>query len=195
MPVPASMACSTASGFDSESEPASRQAFLVSAYPNGKFTITRRLLDMLTPQGVAIWYMDDGSARVNVNKEGFVSSCATDIALCKSEDEALIVCGYFADEYGIKFRPFRVNTRKPETSWCISTNTAGSHEFSGLIFPHVIPSMMYKLKHVADLKTHECRALVGSCKICGDVLYSMRRRGMCVKCYTRDRVAALRVMI
>ena len=162
------------------------------AYPNGKFRVTRRLLDMLTPEGVAIWYMDDGSARVNINKGGVVSSCSTDIAMCKSEEEARIACDYFAEEYGITFTPFKAGVRSPETAWCIRTNTAGSHEFAGVIAPYVIPSMLYKLKHVADLKTHECRAPVSACRSCGDVVYDNRRRGLCVKCYTREREAQLR---
>lgn len=153
------------------------------AYPNGKFTVSRRLLDMLTPQGIAIWYMDDGSARVNINKDGIVSSCSTDIAMCKSEVEARIACDYFMDEYKIKFSPYKVNSKSLDSAWCIRTNTEGSHEFAGIIFPYVIPSMLYKLKHVADLKTHECRAPVGACNACGCILYDNRRRGKCGRCY------------
>ena len=42
--------------------------------------ISRAVLDKLTLRGIALWYMDDGSARRNYNNHGQVTSVATEIA-------------------------------------------------------------------------------------------------------------------
>ena len=42
-------------------------------YPNGKKTITEHILEMLTPEGLAFWYMDDGNAAKNINNKGGLS--------------------------------------------------------------------------------------------------------------------------
>lgn len=155
-------------------------------YPNGVKTFTRRVLDMLTPEGVAIWYMDDGSARVNINKDGWVGSCATDIATMCSQAEAETITEWFREEYGIHFN-VRCNKRCSQgRQFYVQANTAASREFVPLIRPHVPPCMLYKVAHVADLSSQECRAPVGSCTQCDAPLFENRRRGMCVRCYTQD---------
>jgi hypothetical protein len=119
-------------------------------YADRKKTITTQVLNMLTPLGIAIWYMDDGHARRNINKDGYVSSVSTNIATCCSEQESLLICEWFYDRYEIKFKPF------PEKgNFSIRCNTQDSHKFARLIEPFIIPSMRYKLSHVADLKSHE----------------------------------------
>jgi hypothetical protein len=144
--------------------------------------ITSDVLNMLTPHGIAIWYMDDGHARRNISKDGFVSSVSTEIATCCSYEEVTTVINWFQSKYGIQFKPFKhVNG-----SFMIRCNTKDSHEFARLIQPFIIPSMLYKLSHVADLNLHECRTPIGTCKICNDVIYDNRRRNMCCKCYTRQ---------
>ncbi len=152
-------------------------------YPEGKKQITPRVLDMLNPEGLAIWYMDDGHARRNVNKEGYVSSVATNIATYCSEAEVQLLVDWLASEYGVVAKK---RFSKHRNSWFIEMNTAGSHEFAGVIRKYVPECMMYKLTHVADFVSHERRTPVGACSKCDAVIYDKRRRGMCTKCYTRD---------
>lgn len=154
------------------------------AYPGGVKTITTRLLEMLTPEGIALWYMDDGSARVNVNKDGWIKSVATDIATYCPEEEANIARDYFAKEYGVVFN-VRCRTQSPrESAFYLQANTEASRDFVRVIDPFIIPSMRYKVAHVADLSSHECRAPVGICQ-CGSKIYDIRRKGLCVACYSR----------
>lgn len=150
-------------------------------YRDGKKTITRQVLDMLTPQGIAIWYMDDGHARRNLNKEGYVSSVSTNIATCCPESEAVLVCGWFGETHGIKFTPFL-----EKGNFSVRCNTTESHKFARLIDSFVIPFMRYKLAHVADLNLHERQAPVGKCTTCGDVIFDKRRKGLCTSCYTQQ---------
>lgn len=149
------------------------------AYPGGKKTFSQLVLDHITPEGVALWYMDDGHARRNLNKDGRVSSVATSIATCCSEPEVDVICRWFRDVHKIMFKPFREGG-----GWSVQANTENSRMFAHLVQPYVIEPMLYKLSHVADLNSHECRASIGKCA-CGATIYDLRRKGLCTACYSR----------
>lgn len=155
-------------------------------YPGGVKKFTWQGLYMLTPEAIAIWYMDDGSARINRNKDGFVSSVATDIATQCSSDEVDLIIDYFKIEHGITFKKRKDKKCIEEQAYLIQANTSESHKFASLVEPYIVPSMLYKLKHVADLHSHERPAPIGKCKKCESLIYDNRRKGMCVTCYTRQ---------
>lgn len=149
-------------------------------YIKGKKTFNSVWLDHMTPEGIAIWYMDDGHARRNYNKDGRVTSVATSIATCCSEQEVDIIIKWFDDVHKIRFKPFREGS-----GWSIQCNTENSRLFAHLVRPFVVEPMLYKLSHVADLSSHECRAPVGQCVHCSASIYDNRRRGLCDACYSR----------
>lgn len=153
-------------------------------YSGGKKTITRKLLNWLTPHGIAIWYMDDGFGRVNRDANGWVSSCSTEIATCCSREEAEEVQLYFRQVHDIEVKLMRCRGDR----WSIRMNTSESQKFARLIAPYVIPHMRYKLAHVANLNVHECRTHAKSCVVCGKLSYNTdRKRGLCDSCYYEYR--------
>jgi len=157
-------------------------------YPEGKKRFTRQALEMLTPAGIALWYMDDGNARTNLSdKTGFVSSCSTQIATMCSKEEVDEIVNYFLRVHEIEFK-VRFDRRQTEgKQYYIEANTANSQKFARLIKPYVIPSMLYKLAHVANLNTHECKAPVLKCSVCGNPTFTAnRRKSMCSACYSRQ---------
>ena len=141
-------------------------------YPNRKKFFSTRILNMLTPEGIAIWYLDDGSARVNITKDGWIKSVASDIATMCSEPEANTISKWFLDRFGVKFNIRRRKNSPEEKAFWLQANTTDSHEFISLIQAHVPECMKYKLKHVADLNTHERQAPQGRCTTCGRVYYA-----------------------
>lgn len=151
-------------------------------YHYGAKTFTSQALNMLTPHGIAIWYMDDGTSRINVNSKGFISSVATEIATCCSYEEAILICAWFKEKHDIAFKPFST-----KESFSIRCNTENSHVFARMIEPYIIPSMRYKLSHVADLNLHERQATVGVCEKCGSPIYAQRRGKLCNRCYSVKR--------
>jgi len=155
-------------------------------YDNGTKRFTSRALSMLTPHGIAIWYMDDGSPRININKQGNVSSVATDIATNCSLDEVNTIIDYFSNEHGIEFKKRRDKKCATESQYSIQANTNETKKFCKLIDKHIIPSMQYKLKHVASLYSQERMAPKGACRACNNTIYDNRRKGLCVACYTRQ---------
>lgn len=165
-------------------------------YPDGKKTFTPKALDKLTPEGIAYWYMDDGSVHRNINKDGWVSSVDTIISTYCTETEAKCICDYFLRNHGVAFR---IGYEKSKHSHIVRANTHESRLFAKLVQPFIIPTMLYKISHVADLDLHEHQPPVGVCSKCNTTIFSDNRRGLCVACYTREltaaRAYAKRVMI
>lgn len=155
-------------------------------YPGGVKTFTVQGLKMLTPAGIALWYMDDGSARINRNKDGYVSSVATDISTQCSSDEVDVIIDYFQSEHGIRFKKRYDKKCAEKSAYFIQANTSESKKFVALVRPFIIPSMLYKIKHVADLQTHERPAPSGQCKVCQVDIYDNRRKGLCSMHYSRQ---------
>lgn len=133
-------------------------------YVDGKKRISRQILDYLTPQGIAIWLMDDGTGRVNRNKDNVVTSCSTSIATMCSREEVDNIIDYFAVEHDIHWKA-RFDKRRPEDkAWFIEVNTAESRKLIELVKPHMHESMHYKMQHVASLGSHECLTASRSAK-------------------------------
>lgn len=124
-------------------------------YRDGKKFFDKQVMSYLTPHGIAMWYMDDGTGRVNRNKDGVITSCSTTIAtMCSAEDVGVII-GYFNNSFGIEFKA-RFDKRRPSNkAWFIEANTTNSKKFAELVRPFIIPSMFYKLAHVDCLGSHE----------------------------------------
>jgi len=159
-------------------------------YPNGKKQFTRKVLDMLTPEGVAVWYMDDGSARRNVSNSGWVTSVATDIATMCSLYEAEEIIRWFKDRFDIEWK-IRCRKASPEDkAFYLQCNTRESHRFIDIIREFIPECMLYKAIHVADLCSHERQTSIGSCSHCGRKLYDKRRGDLCSGCYGVERKRA-----
>jgi len=154
-------------------------------YPGGQKWFSRPVLDMLTPEGIALWFMDDGHARRNRNRDGYVTSVATDIATDCSEEEAQTIVTYFQEVHGVGFRVI-----PSKGNFSIQASTEESRKFARLVQPHIFPCMEYKLSHVDDLDSHERRAPVTSCSQCGNPVYENCRGGLCNACYSKNRYHA-----
>ena len=121
----------------------------------GKKYITRKVLNYLTPEGIAYWFMDDGSGSVNKNKEGKVTSIFARISTYVSEEEADTIIEYFKEEWDLDCRK---GYCKKTGLYLHRFNTNAFVKLANLIEPYIIPSMRYKIKPVEDLIKHECDA-------------------------------------
>jgi hypothetical protein len=108
-------------------------------YSNGKKVVSRRILEYLSPIGIAIWYMDDGSLSFK-RREGQIHGREIHLNTYCSLDEAKIIQSYFRNVWGV--------------SWTIVPNKGlfrlrmGAKEAKGffkIIEPHMIQVMKYKI--------------------------------------------------
>lgn len=112
-----------------------------------------KYLKYLTPEALAIWYMDDGSLIAN-NKypDGSCSSARTNIHTCCTKESADTVCKYFQDVWDIKFTSF-----KDGGNYSIRCFHREGAKFHKLIHPYVIPSMEYKQRFYYDTSAQPLR--------------------------------------
>jgi recombination protein RecA len=112
-------------------------------YPN-KYNIN--CLKHLTPEAIAIWYMDDGSIIANNKyKDGTCSSARTNIHTCTNKENADLVCKYFKDFWDIKFTPFL-----EKGTYSIRCFHKEGKKFHEMIHKFIIPSMKYKQRFYYD---------------------------------------------
>lgn len=109
-------------------------------------TITRNLLNWLSPQEIAIWYMDDGHININTSKQRSNIQHINKIATCVSKETVTIIINYFKEVWNINFRPF---PEGPNT-YSIATRTEEDcKKFNTLIYPYIsqVPSFLYKIRN------------------------------------------------
>lgn len=110
-----------------------------------KKIITRKLLNWLTPQGVAIWYMDDGHININESiQRGNSVQHTVKISTCVTEESVEEIIKYFDEVWDIHMRKM-----KEKVFYSISTSTEKDcFKFLELVKPYVeqVPSLLYKTR-------------------------------------------------
>lgn len=105
----------------------------------------RKLLDRLTPEAIAIWYMDDGCLRCRESTvTGKVTSIQVILSTHCSLEEAEMIRDYFQETWGIVFSIY-----KQKNKYLHCANTENGNKFLDLVRPHVIPSMSYKVNIIS----------------------------------------------
>ncbi len=107
-------------------------------YPNKKKTITRKALDYLNLQGIALWYMDDGSLTAR-KRNGKIHAYELVISTYISKEENQIIVDYFKEKWDINFKIV-----KGKGLYRIRCGTKEARKFLKLIKPYSIPCMEYK---------------------------------------------------
>ena len=122
-------------------------------YKNKKIIGNRKLLNRLTPMGIAIWYMDDGHINIRKSKDGRIHGFYIKISTCEPKEEVQTIINYFKEVWNIKFYLFHEGKQKDSYSICCGTKEG--IKFIELIKPYVqqIPSMQYKIQF--DLSQRE----------------------------------------
>jgi len=107
-------------------------------YPKGKKFIRRKILNKLTPLGLAVWFMDDGGCSKNNRNypQLNIYSCGYSI------EENLEMQKYFQEKWDIEVR---IHCRKNRPQ--VYFNKPNSLKFIEIIKPHIISSMLYKIRY------------------------------------------------
>lgn len=118
-------------------------------YKNNKKVLDPFYLKYLTPEGLAIWYMDDGCTYVSKSKKDYQATISTYTS--KKEAETLIK--FFKDKFNIEFHL----QHQCKDQYNIRTYSSQTLKFIKLIEPFVPDCMAYKVK-VPSYYIHECTA-------------------------------------
>lgn len=103
-------------------------------YFKGKKIIPKMIRKLLTPQALAIWFMDDGSWKSNRHKTYIIHSLGYD------KQELMLAIKTLKEKFGIN-----AGIHKQYDKWRIYIYSDSAEKFKKLIEQYVIPSMRYKL--------------------------------------------------
>ena len=133
-----------------------------------KKTFTRNLLNWLDPQGLAIWYMDDGSINVNTSKQRSSIQHTAKIHTCVDIDTTNMIRDYFLEKWGIKFRLNMERKKYYSIETCAEEDCA---KFCSIVKPYLleVPSLLYKIRK--DLTKEEFIKLQESGSEMRDIIY------------------------
>lgn len=107
-------------------------------YQDGRPIYPRKLLDKLTPQALAIWYMDDGSLYAK-KRHGKVHAYELCLSTCCDEKTAIGLVSYFYEVWGVVF------TVKRNKGMCsIRCGTTEARKFLAIVKPHILDCLQYK---------------------------------------------------
>jgi hypothetical protein len=106
-------------------------------YQDGKKVVPKLIHRWITPQALAVWYMDDGSIKSSKHKSVFLNTHSFEDHELKRLQKAL------EDRYGIKTK---IRKQKDGKQLYLLSETVDL--FLREIEPYIIPSMQYKLPKV-----------------------------------------------
>lgn len=109
-------------------------------YKKHKQIANRKILNRLTPEGIAIWYMDDG--HINHRKDVGIY---VRIATCLPKEECQVLIDYFKEVWDINFYTFS----EGKNTYSLCCGTAQAIKFIDLVKPYVlqIPCMASKVTY------------------------------------------------
>lgn len=107
--------------------------------PYKKKIITSELLNLLTIQGIAIWYMDDGSCTNVLHKEGGYGGALIYLNTYLPIEENQFIIEYFKNKYNINWY-----LNKSKGKYRLVMRTKEGRKFMDLIRDYIIDSMKYK---------------------------------------------------
>ena len=111
-------------------------------YPEGKKVITREILNQLTAEGIAIWYMDDGNIHPCKDKNGKIHSYVLGISTYLTREENQVIIDYFKDKWDLNFRQC-----EDRGKYRLAMGTREARKFLELVRPYIEPveCMRYKI--------------------------------------------------
>lgn len=107
-----------------------RQSF----YPRGKKVIPDSIDAMLTPLGLAVWFMDDGSIKSHECKGRIINTHSF------TEEEVKLLCSVLTKKFNLEAWP-----RQQDDGIQIYISAKSADILESLLLPHILPVMRYKL--------------------------------------------------
>ncbi|MDY7014019.1 MAG: DNA endonuclease [Cyanobacteriota bacterium] len=109
-------------------------------YPGGVRTITRNFLNVLTPQGIAIWFMDKGGKSFK-KKAGRIHALEITLNTHLSKEANEVIVAYFAEVWGIHW-----GLSKSKGKYRLRLGTRAGKNVLAFLKPYIHSSMLDKIE-------------------------------------------------
>lgn len=118
---------------------------------NRKKCISEEILQYLTPEVIALWWMDDGClTKKYTYNNGIKKHCGYTLRLCtylpKEQNE--IIQKFFRDNYQIEWNVVKADGAKDDTQWMLRCGSIEGRKFLNIIRDYInknVPSLSYKV--------------------------------------------------
>ena len=120
-------------------------------YYNKKKIFSRKILNHLTPQAIAIWWMDDGTMSTDYRKStGKIT--ARKFVLCTfcSSEEADNIIEMFKIKWDINFYKLKRTMKDGSIKYCIQCRTKEGRKLSNLIRQYILKDFEYKILPIQE---------------------------------------------
>lgn len=114
-------------------------------YRNGIKKLSLSFLRRLSDEGVAIWYMDDGSL-IRKKRNGKIHASELILSLYCTEKEANDCIIFFKERFDVSF-----SLKRNKGLFSIRCGTKNAYKLLDRIGRYIIPSMKYKTFRMADI--------------------------------------------
>lgn len=115
-------------------------------YNNGKKTITKEVLELLSPLSIALWWMDDGNLSRRKQKDGTPGSYTLRLYTYLSFEENKLIRDYFIEKYNIYWNIQTANQQKDQYYlYCSQSQGIKFMKLIKDIILNNVPQMSYKL--------------------------------------------------
>ncbi|MGK7926608.1 MAG: DNA endonuclease [Spirulina sp.] len=108
-------------------------------YRDNRQKISRKFLDFLTPQGIAIWFMDKGSKSFK-RKNDRISAVEIFLNTLTSRTDSETIVNYFAEVWDIHW-----GLSKIKDVYRLRLGTKAGKQFCTFLQPYIYPSVLYKI--------------------------------------------------
>ena len=106
-----------------------------------KRKITTEVINWLTPNGLANWYMSDGYVCLVGIRSGKITGRRIEICTDRyTKNDVFMICKKLNERFNLEFSPI-----KRGENYRIRLKTKDYSNFINLIKPYIVPSMIYKL--------------------------------------------------
>ena len=110
-------------------------------YQNGRKIIPRIIDKLITPQSLAIWFMDDGSIKSKAHKTLLIHTQGY------LKNDLGLITKVLERKFGLK-----IGLQKQYDKWRLYVYSESADNFKKIIMPYILPSMQYKLGNTMPKK-------------------------------------------
>ena len=115
-------------------------------YTNKEKHFSENILSYVTPEAIAIWWMDDGTHAIERNKTtGKISSHKFGLATMTNMEDTQNIINMFDKKYDIKMYPIKRKKKDGTIVYNLQFRTREGRKFSNLIRPYILREFEYKI--------------------------------------------------
>ena len=115
-------------------------------YINGEKRFSRNILKYITPEALAIWFMDDGSHGIDRNKTtGNISSHSFRLSTCTNLEDTENIIAMLKEKFGINMYKIKRKMKDGSIKYYLQCRTREGRKLSDLLRPYILDDLKYKI--------------------------------------------------